>query len=146
MPGWVDAAVGDYQRRLRDPWRLTVTELPVGARGQAGGALERAKASETRAILGQLSTRDFVVALDEHGTESTTLELARWLAERQAGGQDLAFVLGGPDGLSAEVLQRARRRWSLSRLTLAHGLARVVLIEQLYRAVCVLAGHPYHRE
>jgi len=75
----------------------------------------------------------------------TTLELARWLEARRRSGQDLAFVIGGPDGLGKEVFARCQQRWSLSRLTLPHGLVRVVLAEQLYRAATVLAGHPYHR-
>jgi 23S rRNA (pseudouridine1915-N3)-methyltransferase len=93
-----------------------------------------------------LAPRDFVVALDEHGSERTTKSLSRWLEQRRASGQDLAFIIGGPDGLSEEVLVRAHLRLSLSRLTLPHGLARVVLAEQLYRAATLLAAHPYHRE
>ena len=77
--------------------------------------------------------------------QSGRLELARWLETQRAGGQDLAFIIGGPDGLAQEVLARGRKLWSLSRLTLPHALVRVVLAEQLYRAATVLAGHPYHR-
>ncbi len=86
-----------------------------------------------------------MVALDEHGSEPTTIELARWLADRRAGGQPLTFIIGGADGLDATVLARAQYRWALSRLTLPHALVRVVLAEQLYRASTVLGGHPYHR-
>ena len=146
MPGWVDAAVEDYRRRLRAPWQLTLTELAPARRAAGGQAIVRAKAAEAKALLAQLSERDYVVALDEHGREQSTLELARWLRAREAGGQDLVFLIGGPDGLAPELLARGQLTWSLSRLTLAHGLARVVLIEQLYRAVSVLTGHPYHRE
>jgi 23S rRNA (pseudouridine1915-N3)-methyltransferase len=102
--------------------------------------------AEAQRILSLLAPRDFVVALDEHGSERTTLELSHWLEQRRASGQDLAFIIGGPDGLSEEVLARGHFRWSLSRLTLPHGLARVVLAEQIYRAATLLAGHPYHRE
>ena len=77
---------------------------------------------------------------------ASTLELSHWLEQRRASGQDLAFIIGGPDGLAEEVLARGHLRWSLSRLTLPHGLVRVVLAEQLYRAATLLAGHPYHRE
>jgi 23S rRNA (pseudouridine1915-N3)-methyltransferase len=76
----------------------------------------------------------------------STLELSSWLKERMQAGQDLALLIGGPDGLAEEVLAHARLRWSLSRLTLPHALVRVVLVEQLYRAHAVLSKHPYHRE
>jgi 23S rRNA (pseudouridine1915-N3)-methyltransferase len=144
MPEWTDAAFTDYARRLRGHWKLELIELPTSSRRPSSVAA--ACAAEARRILELLGPRDYVVALDERGTQRTTLELARFLAERLGSGQDLAFVIGGPDGLADEVLERAHHRWSLSRLTLPHAMARVVLIEQLYRAASVLAGHPYHRE
>lgn len=146
MPGWVDTAVEDYRRRLRSPWRLALIELPPAHHGEGEAAAARARSHEARSLCAQLSARDFVVALDERGSEPTTRELARWLQQRQDSGQDLAFLMGGADGLDETVLQRAQYRWSLSRLTMAHALARVVMVEQLYRAVSVLAGHPYHRD
>ena len=133
MPAWVDAAVEDYKRRLRGSWKFELEELPV------------ARANEARRILARLSARDLVVPLDEHGEQFDTLELAHWLKAQRAAAQDVAFIIGGPDGLADEVLAKASRRWSLSRLTLPHALVRVVLAEQIYRASTVLAGHPYHR-
>jgi 23S rRNA (pseudouridine1915-N3)-methyltransferase len=145
MPGWVDAAFEDYTRRLRGAWALQCTALAPARRGQGSEDGQRARAAEARRILALLSPRDYVVALDEHGAEPTSVELARWLEERHAAGLALTFVIGGPDGLDAAVLARAQFRWALSRLTLPHALARVVFAEQLYRAATVLAGHPYHR-
>jgi 23S rRNA (pseudouridine1915-N3)-methyltransferase len=87
-----------------------------------------------------------VIALDERGTARTSLALSRWLGVRLQEGRDLAFLVGGADGFAPEVLQRANERWSLSTLTLPHALVRVVFAEQLYRAVTLLDGHPYHRE
>ena len=103
-------------------------------------------AREGERVLAALRRDDYLVALDERGTEFTTRELAAWLKARMQEGVDLAFVIGGPDGLAAEVLARSRLRWSLSRLTLPHALARVLLAEQLYRAMSLIAGHPYHRD
>ncbi|HTW74638.1 MAG TPA: 23S rRNA (pseudouridine(1915)-N(3))-methyltransferase RlmH [Steroidobacteraceae bacterium] len=145
MPGWVAAACEEYRRRLRAPWRLTLTEVAPAARGAGGGAAARARALEARAILGLLGERDYVVALDERGSEWSTRELADWLAGLRGRGEPLVFIIGGADGIDAALLDRARLRWSLSRLTLPHALARVLLFEQLYRAASLLAGHPYHR-
>ena len=89
---------------------------------------------------------DYLVALDEHGKSLTTVELAKWLAQRQQDGRNLSFVIGGPDGLGPEILKKAALRWSLSALTFPHAMVRVILAEQLYRAHSVLQNHPYHRE
>jgi 23S rRNA (pseudouridine1915-N3)-methyltransferase len=145
MPAWVDAAFEDYARRLRGPLGVQLKELPAARRSAATPAAQ-AMSEEARRILATLTPREFLVALDERGREYSTPELARWLEERRRSGQDLACVIGGADGLAPEVLARAQQRWSLSRLTLPHGLVRVVLIEQLYRASTLLAGHPYHRQ
>ena len=146
MPEWVDAAFNEYWRRLRGLWKLELIELPTASRRHSGGAALAAMSAEAQKILATLAPRDFVVALDERGMERTTKALSRWLEQRRASGQDLAFIIGGPDGLSEEVLVRAHLRLSLSRFTLPHGLSRVVLAEQLYRAATLLAAHPYHRE
>ncbi len=145
MPGWVDTACEDYRRRLREPWRLLLTEVSAPRRDAGTAAAARARSGEARAILAQLTDDDFVVALDERGSQPSTQELARWLAERARAAEPPVFIVGGPDGLDPQVSRRARLTWSLSRLTLPHALARVVLFEQLYRAASLLAGHPYHR-
>jgi 23S rRNA (pseudouridine1915-N3)-methyltransferase len=145
MPHWVDAAYQDYARRLRRPWALTLTQVAPAHRHQGARAALEAKATEARRILALLSPRDCVVPLDEHAPEPTTLELVQWLEQRRSGGQDLVFVIGGPDGLGEEVLARSQFRWALTRLTLPHALARVLLVEQLYRAASIIERHPYHR-
>jgi 23S rRNA (pseudouridine1915-N3)-methyltransferase len=139
MPEWVVSAYGDYIRRLKSSMRVDLEELPQG-KDKA-----RAKADEQKRLLERVGD-DYLVALDEHGKALTTLDLSKWLAQRQQDGRDLAFVIGGPDGLGPELLKRADLRWSLSALTLPHTMVRVVLAEQLYRAVSVLHNHPYHRE
>jgi 23S rRNA (pseudouridine1915-N3)-methyltransferase len=134
MSGWVDAAWQDYTKRLRATMPVELVEL-----GTKSMALEAAR------ILAALGPREHVVALDERGKEFSSINLASWLEERRRSGLDLALVIGGPDGLADEVLKRSQQRWSLSRLTLPHGLVRVLVAEQLYRASTILAGHPYHR-
>jgi 23S rRNA (pseudouridine1915-N3)-methyltransferase len=145
MPDWVGAAFEEYARRLRGSWKLELTALAPARRAPGSGDDGRARGAEAARILELLAPRDYVVALDERGSEPTTVELAGWLAERRAGGQPLTFIIGGADGLDERVLARAQYRWALSRLTLPHAMVRVVLAEQLYRAATVLGGHPYHR-
>ena len=144
MPRWVDEVFADYARRLGPGLTLMLTEIATAQRTR-GGAARRAAGTEARGLSGALRPGEFVVMLDERGREFSTRELANWLGERMVSGRDLAFVIGGPDGLTAEVRARGDLTWSLSRLTLPHALVRVLLAEQLYRAASLLAGHPYHR-
>ncbi|HEX5161248.1 MAG TPA: 23S rRNA (pseudouridine(1915)-N(3))-methyltransferase RlmH [Steroidobacteraceae bacterium] len=135
MPGWVTTAYEDYTRRMRKDMRVDLEEIPVG----------RVKADEEKRLLERIGD-DYLVALDERGKSLTTLQLAKWLGERQQDGRNLTFVIGGPDGLGPNVLLKAALRWSLSALTFPHAMVRVILAEQLYRAHSVLQNHPYHRE
>ncbi|HWL63422.1 MAG TPA: 23S rRNA (pseudouridine(1915)-N(3))-methyltransferase RlmH [Steroidobacteraceae bacterium] len=144
MPAWISDGYSDYTRRLKPRLPVELVEIPAGRRGS--GDVARAMAEEGKAILGALRPPDHVVALDEHGRQRSSVELSRWLAQRMQAGNDLAFLVGGADGFAPEVLARAQERWSLSALTLPHALVRVVFAEQIYRAVTLLDGHPYHRE
>jgi 23S rRNA (pseudouridine1915-N3)-methyltransferase len=144
MSGWVDAGFADYTRRLRGGAALELIEVPVVRRNGDGDAA-RAIRLEAERILALLEPRDYVVALDERGRAFTTLEFSGWLAARRGQGAPVNFIIGGPDGLGAALLARAQLRWSLSALTFPHGLVRVLLAEQLYRAATLLTGHPYHR-
>src|SRR6185437_8589786 len=145
MPEWVREAYDDYVTRLGSGLKITLVEIEPGSRS-GGRAPESAIRAESQRLLAAVRKDDYVVALDERGSEMTTRELAAWLAARMQDGRDLAFLIGGPDGLAADVLARGNLRWSLSRLTFPHALVRVVLAEQLYRAHGVLANHPYHRD
>ena len=135
-------AVAEYAARLGRQLRFELVELPE-ARRHAG--TPRAREEEGDAILARLEPREHVVALDERGREYTSVELARRLEGWLGAGKDLAFVIGGADGLAAAVLDRAAEKLALSRFTLAHRLARLVLVEQLYRAMTIVRGEPYHK-
>ncbi len=135
MPEWVTTAYEDYTRRMRKDMRIDLEEIPVG----------RTKSDEEKKLLDRIGD-DYLVALDERGKSLTTLQLAKWLGERQQDGRDVCFVIGGPDGHGQSVLIKAALRWSLSALTFPHAMVRVILAEQLYRAHSVLQNHPYHRE
>ena len=145
MPAWVRTTCEDYLARLSGALAASLTEVAPAPR-PAGSPVKPAIALEGRRLLAALQPRDHVVALDERGRELSTRELAAWLGTRRQQGQDLAFLIGGPDGLAPEVLERSHFTLSLSRLTLPHALVRVLLSEQLYRAHCILTHHPYHRD
>jgi 23S rRNA (pseudouridine1915-N3)-methyltransferase len=135
-------AVAEYARRIERYLRFEIVEVPE-ARRHAG--TPRARDEEGEALLRRLDDGERVVALDERGRELTSAELAARVGAWMSGGRDVALVIGGSDGLSAEVLGRAEEKLALSRFTLAHRLARLVLAEQLYRALTILRGEPYHK-
>jgi 23S rRNA (pseudouridine1915-N3)-methyltransferase len=144
MPAWVRTACDDYLTRLQGALPVALSEVEAGPR-RPGGEVRGAIATEGRRLLRNLQSADHLVALDERGKQLSTVELAGWLGTRMQEGHDLTFVIGGPDGLAPEVLARSNLTLALSRLTLPHALVRVLLIEQLYRAHCILTHHPYHR-
>jgi 23S rRNA (pseudouridine1915-N3)-methyltransferase len=143
MPGWVDAGFEDYAGRLRGDYRLELAEIALGERGS--GDTRRAVETEGRRMLVAAGEKAYIVTLQVGGQSLSTEALARWLEARARDGDAPVFCIGGPDGLAADVDARARLRWSLSALTLPHGLARVVVAEALYRAVSLIKGQPYHR-
>jgi 23S rRNA (pseudouridine1915-N3)-methyltransferase len=121
---------------------LTLAEIPESRAADAG----RRRQEEAERLRAAARSADILVALDEAGKGRSSTDFARWLATLRDGGTaTLAFAIGGPDGHGADLLEAARARLSLGPMTLPHGLARVVLSEQLYRAATILAGHPYHR-
>jgi 23S rRNA (pseudouridine1915-N3)-methyltransferase len=143
-PSWVRENCEDYAARLRARLKLELVEIPAGVRGAGRGA-QRAMGIEATRLLAALRPKEFVVALDEHGEEYTTRKFASWLATKLQAGRDLSFLIGGADGLAPEILACADFKLALSRLTLPHALARVLFLEQLYRAQSLLDHHPYHR-
>jgi 23S rRNA (pseudouridine1915-N3)-methyltransferase len=144
MPSWVRSACEEYLTRLRRSLAVALTEIEPASRRSYDASQSIAREGER--LLAALLPADHVIALDERGRELTTRELATWLDSRMQQGEDLAFLIGGPDGLAPEVLARSNFTLALSRLTLPHALARVLLAEQLYRAHSILANHPYHRD
>lgn len=148
MPTWVRAGFEEYARRMPRDAPLTLKEIKPAGRGRAAGAgaIERLLQAEHERIAAALPGRCRKVVLDERGVGLTTRQLAERIARWRGLGSDVAFIIGGADGTAAALKEEADLLWSLSPLTLPHGLVRVVLAEQLYRAVSILSGHPYHRE
>jgi len=139
---WFEPAVQGYAERVRRHAELDLVELPA-----AKGALPPADARrrEGEALLAKLKPESWLVALDERGTLLDSLELARLVASARDAGRELVFCIGGDEGLDAPVRERAWKVIALSRMTLPHRLARLVLMEQLYRAFSLLRGEPYHK-
>jgi len=144
QPSWVDEAFRTYSGRFPPQWKFRLDVIATAKRTKAENA-RRAIETEGELILGKLAGDEQAVLLDERGKQLTSNSLAGRLSGWQADGRNLAFIIGGPDGVSDECRQRADFVWSLSDLTLPHGLARVLLAEQLYRAWSLESGHPYHR-
>ena len=140
--GWFEPAVQAYSDRLQHYTRFELTELPE-PRGQRSATKSRTQ--EAKRILEAQRPGEMLVALDERGERLDTVAFARLLGEVQVRSQSLLFVVGGDDGLDASVLAAASRVLSLSSMTLPHRLARLVLVEQLYRGFTLLKGEPYHR-
>ena len=144
QPSWVDEAFGIYTERLPREWKFRLDVIPTVRRNKNDKS-RQAMAAEGELILGKLGQAEQVVLLDERGKQLTSKALASKLSDWQIDGRDLCFVIGGPDGVADSCKQRADFTWSLSQLTLPHGLARVLFSEQLYRAHSLHTGHPYHR-
>ncbi len=144
MPAWVAQGFAEYQKRLSREWPLELVEIRLGERGK-GRDLARALHGEGEAVLAALPKSARIVALNGRGKALSSEQLAERLAAWRMDGRDLAFLIGGPDGHAPAVLERADERWSLGPLTLPHMLVRLILAEQLYRAVSLLGNHPYHR-
>jgi 23S rRNA (pseudouridine1915-N3)-methyltransferase len=145
MPAWIEEGFREYARRMPPELRVELTELKPEPR-DSGKSVEKARALEGERILAALPAGSTLIALDEKGRAVTTQGLSVMLAAWMREGTSPAFAIGGADGLSDAVKERAQKLVSLSALTLPHGLARVLLAEQLYRAWSILARHPYHRE
>lgn len=145
QPAWVAQAFDQYSRRFPRQWQFRLDVVGTARRGNDDDA-RKARQVEGRKVLQKIEPSEQVVLLDEAGRQWSSSELADRLRRWQDSGRDLSFVIGGPDGVDEDCRVRADQRWSLSRLTLPHGLARVLVAEQLYRAWTMTTGHPYHRE
>jgi len=144
MPRWVNEAFEEYAKRMPRGLSIELIEVRPEPRTSGKSTVQLLEAEAGR--LSRVVPRGaFRVALDERGREFTTAELARWLAAQREGGRDIAFLIGGADGLAPAAKSGAESALRLSAMTLPHGLARVLLAEQLYRAASILNHHPYHR-
>ncbi len=149
MPAWVETGVAEYRKRLPPEIQFEIREIALAPRFKKNGGknadVARALQQEGAAMMAAIGARDFVIALDVKGKSVATEQFAVELAQWQRHGDPVSVLVGGPDGLAANCLERAQQRWSLSALTLPHPIVRVVFAEQLYRAWSINSNHPYHR-
>lgn len=143
-PEWVSAGFADYARRLHGGARLELHEVAGGVRrGDADPATIRAQ--EAQRLRGALPRNAYRIALDQRGQRMDSESIAARLRDWNRTGAEIAFLVGGAEGLATDLIAECDERWSLSPLTLPHALVRIVLAEQVYRAVSILHNHPYHR-
>ena len=145
MPDWITAGFNEYAKRMPREARIELLEIKPEPRttGKTTAQIMEAEAQRIIAALPQSSLR---IALDERGAQPTTKQLAAQMQDWMRAGRDIAFIIGGADGLHESVKRAAQQMMALSSLTLPHAMVRVLLAEQLYRAHSLLHNHPYHRE
>ena len=144
MPSWVTDGYQEYAKRLPHDCALELIEISPGHRSKNSNTA-KAMQQEADALNKVIRPGDHIVALDVLGKSWSTEQLSEQLGNWRMNGSDIALIIGGPDGISPELLTRAHQRWSLSALTLPHPLVRVLVSEQIYRAWTLLQGHPYHK-
>jgi len=144
MPNWVTEAWNEYARRMPPGLGLSLREISLSKRTKNADT-KRLTTIESKALLDAMPARARIIALDVQGQAWSTEKLAAHLEQWMGEGRDVGFMIGGPEGIDADILKKADDRWSLGPLTLPHPLVRVVLAEQLYRAWTITQNHPYHR-
>ncbi len=143
-PGWIKEALYEYQKRLRNECKLSLKEIAVAKNNKKGNPQEK-KIEEGKLLGSFIDRSSYIISMDQHGTKWTSEIFAEKLIAWSLNRSKFQFLVGGSDGLSSGVLGRSDIIWSLSNLTLPHSLARLVLLEQLYRAFMINKKHPYHR-
>lgn len=145
MPAWVNDGYQEYARRMPAECALQLVEIPAGRR-TSPAEVQKAMKQEGERLLAAIPKGSHLVCLDVRGSAWSTPQLSEQLERWLESGQDISLAIGGPEGLPEPVQAAARQRWSLSPLTYPHPLVRIIVAEQLYRALMILRGHPYHRE
>lgn len=144
MPSWIENGFKEYAKRMPSEWRFSIKELKPVERNDSRSAESVMKAEAVR-IRAAIPKNAKLIVLDEHGKDLTTMALADSIKRWQQDGRDIAIIIGGADGLDPTLKKQAEQSIRLSSLTLPHGMVRVLLAEQLYRAHTILQNHPYHR-
>jgi len=143
MPDWISHGIEHYKKQLPKHYNFTITAIESQSRKSISP--ENTKNLEEKLILEAASDSNLLIALDESGKKQTSKELTKSIEKWQHNGDNVALIIGGADGLSSELKQKCNLIWSLSDLTLTHSMARLLVVEQIYRGYSLLSNHPYHR-
>lgn len=143
MPDWISHGIEHYKKQLPKNYNFTITALE--SQNRKSISAENTKNLEEKLILDAASGSTLLIAFDELGKQQSSKELSKSIEKWQLEGDSVAMIIGGADGLSSELKQKCNLIWSLSNLTLTHSMARLVLVEQLYRGHSLMTNHPYHR-
>ncbi|MCH9745769.1 MAG: 23S rRNA (pseudouridine(1915)-N(3))-methyltransferase RlmH [Proteobacteria bacterium] len=144
MPDWIQTGINHYQKQL--PAQLNFSLIALEAQRRKGKNITQIKELEGELILKAVKGAQLIIAFDERGKQHTTKAIAQNLNNWQQNGEHIALIIGGADGLSDSVKSSANQLWGLSNLTLPHSMARLLAVEQIYRAHSLLTNHPYHRD
>ena len=143
MPDWISHGIEHYKKQLPKHYNFTITAIE--SQNRKSISPENTKNLEEKLILDAASDSNLLIALDESGKKQTSKELSKSIEKWQHNGDNVALIIGGADGLSSELKQKCNLIWSLSDLTLTHSMARLLVVEQIYRGFSLLSNHPYHR-
>ena len=143
MPDWISHGIEHYKKQLPKNYNFTITALE--SQNRKSISAENTKNLEEKLILNAASGSTLLIAFDELGKQQSSKELSKSIEKWQLEGESVAMIIGGADGLSSELKQKCNLIWSLSNLTLTHSMARLLLVEQLYRGHSLMTNHPYHR-
>ena len=144
MPNWINLGIEHYQKQLPSYYNFKITSLDSQSRKSSSA--ENSKNLESKLLLEAASESTLLIAFDELGKQQTSKQISKSIESWQLKGENVALIIGGADGLSSEIKQKCHQLWGLSNLTMTHSMARLIVVEQIYRGYSLLNNHPYHRE
>ena len=144
MPNWINLGIEHYQKQLPSYYNFKITSLDSQSRKSSSA--ENSKNLESKLLLEAASESTLLIAFDELGKQQTSKQISKSIENWQLEGESVALIIGGADGLSSEIKQKCHQFWGLSNLTMTHSMARLIVVEQIYRGYSLLNNHPYHRE
>jgi 23S rRNA (pseudouridine1915-N3)-methyltransferase len=144
MPNWINLGIEHYQKQLPSYYNFTITSLE--SQNRKSSSAENSKNLESKLLLEAASESTLLIAFDELGKQQTSKQISKSIENWQLEGESVALIIGGADGLSSEIKQKCHQLWGLSNLTMTHSMARLIVVEQIYRGYSLLNNRPYHRE
>ncbi len=144
MPNWINLGIEHYQKQLPSYYNFKITSLDSQSRKSSSA--ENSKNLESKLLLEAASDSTLLIAFDKLGKQQTSKQISKSIESWQLEGESVALIIGGADGLSSEIKQKCHQLWGLSNLTMTHSMARLIVVEQIYRGYSLLNNHPYHRE